>query len=81
MRAYISVSYEKSKALFDVLNAIETVLSENNIEPFVFIRQRQFKTGQENQMMKEALAEIDKSDILIAETSDPDSYRDHWGWH
>jgi|SRR6185369_14861293 len=70
MRAYISVSFAKSPDLSDILNAIEAILSENNIEPFVFVRQHQFTAGQEIQMMKQALEEIDKSEILIAESSD-----------
>lgn len=38
--------------------------------PFVFVDQYRFDPSQEREMMSQALADIDRSDLLIAETSD-----------
>jgi len=52
------------------LNAIMDVLNTFSITPFIFVDQYQFDPGQERQMMQQATADIDRCDILIAETSD-----------
>jgi nucleoside 2-deoxyribosyltransferase len=70
MRAYVSVSYEMYKNLQAELKVIEAVLSEFNMESFVFVNRYQFGVGEEIQMMAQAMRDIDQSSILIAETSD-----------
>ncbi len=70
MRAYISVSYQQRNALREELNAIKEALISLQIEPFLFVEQYQFDPSDESSMMKQALADIDSCDMLIAETSD-----------
>jgi nucleoside 2-deoxyribosyltransferase len=69
-QAYISVSYKRRKQLDKELQAIANVLHQFNISPFVFVDHYQFDQAQEQQMMQQAFADIDRSGILIAETSD-----------
>jgi nucleoside 2-deoxyribosyltransferase len=70
MKAYISISRSKRKALDKELSAIRTTLVKFNIDPFVFVDNYTFGVSQERKMMKQAAADIDRCDILIAETSD-----------
>ena len=70
MRAYVSVSYQMYKDLRAELKIIEAVLSEYNMESFVFVNRYQFGAGEEIQMMAQSMKDIDQSSILIAETSD-----------
>ena len=43
---------------------------QSNINPFVFVDRYVFSASQERQMMGQAFADIDKSDLLIAEVSE-----------
>ena len=70
MRAYISVSYSKIHSLRNILNCISATLNENNIEPFIFCDHYSFDIADEQAMMQQALADIDRCDLLIAEVSD-----------
>jgi len=70
MKAYISISHSKRKALDKELSAIKTALVKLNIDPFVFVDNYTFGASQERKMMEQAAADIDHCDILIAETSD-----------
>jgi 2'-deoxynucleoside 5'-phosphate N-hydrolase len=70
MKAYISVSYSKRKFLDKELKALKDVLHAFEIEPFIFVDQYQFGSNQEKEMMRQAFADIDSSEILIAEVSD-----------
>jgi 2'-deoxynucleoside 5'-phosphate N-hydrolase len=70
MTAYISISYSKRKFLQKELDAIADALKIFSITPFVFVDNFSFSPEQENEMMRQAFAEIDKCDLLIAETSD-----------
>ena len=70
MQAYIAISYNKRKELQPVLDAIKEALLANSFTPFVFVEQYNFSSTQEKEMMQAAFAEIDKSDLLIAEVSD-----------
>ena len=69
MKAYISVSYSRRKHLDKELNAIADVLNKLAIEPFVFIDNYNFDLTQEQQMMQQAMSDIENCDLLIAETS------------
>ena len=70
MTAYISISYSKRKSLQKELDAITDTLKKNSIKPFVFVDNFTFSPLQERGMMQQAFEEIDKCDLLIAETSD-----------
>lgn len=70
MQAYISISYSKRKFLQNELDAITDALKLFSITPFVFVDNHSFSPEQENEMMLQAFAEIDKCNLLIAETSD-----------
>jgi 2'-deoxynucleoside 5'-phosphate N-hydrolase len=70
MTAYISISYSKRKLMDEELNAIVDTLKSFSIVPFVFADQYQFNRSEEQQMMQQAMTDIDRCDILIAETSD-----------
>jgi len=70
MQAYIAVSYNKRKILQKELDALSQALNEFSITPFIFVDKYNFTSSQENEMMLQAFTEIDKSGLLIAETSD-----------
>lgn len=70
MTAYISISYSKRKSLQKKLDAIIDALKFFSIKPFVFVDNFTFSPLQEREMMQQAFEEIDKCDLLIAETSD-----------
>ncbi|HRI79657.1 MAG TPA: nucleoside 2-deoxyribosyltransferase [Cyclobacteriaceae bacterium] len=67
MRAYISVSYAKAKALVAELKSIESELTLAGIEPWIFVSKHKFSSAEEAKMMQQAFIDIDKSDFLIAE--------------
>lgn len=69
MKAYISVSHSKRQLLNKELDAIIETLAKFNIESLLFVDQYQFETTQEQQMMQQAMDDIDLCDFLIAETS------------
>jgi 2'-deoxynucleoside 5'-phosphate N-hydrolase len=70
MKAYISISFSKRKFLSKELNAINEILADFKTESFVFVDNYQFDATQERQMMIQAINDIEKCDILIAETSE-----------
>jgi len=70
MTAYISVSFNNRKSVQEELNAIADTLSKNGIVPFIFVDNYKFDLAQEKEMMQQAMDDIDRCDILIAETSD-----------
>ena len=70
MRAYISVSFSKRQAFNEAISVIVNELNRFNIEPFIFVDNYHFTPGQEKQMMQQATLDMDRSDLLIAETSD-----------
>ena len=69
MVAYISVSFGKRKLIDEEVSAISNVLTELNIIPFIFVDHYKFDPAREQQMMQQAMSDIDKCDLLIAETS------------
>jgi len=70
MTAYISVSFNNRKSLHEELTAIAVVLNENGIAPFIFVDNYKFDATQENEMMQQAMIDIDRCDLLIAETTE-----------
>jgi len=70
MKAYISISFNRRQAMDNELKTIKAALTKLRIDPFVFVDNYNFDITQEQKMMKQATADIDKCDILIAETSD-----------
>jgi 2'-deoxynucleoside 5'-phosphate N-hydrolase len=69
MKAYISISFGKRKLLDDEVETMQHVLNAYGIEAFVFVDRFQFDSSQEKEMMQQAFADIDSSDMLIAEVS------------
>lgn len=69
MKAYISVSFNKRKSLDAEITAIIRVLNESGISAFVFVDKYNFDPSQEREMMRQAITDIENSDLLIAETS------------
>lgn len=70
MKAYISVSFDKRKSLSKEITAIIETLNGFGILPFVFVDNYTFDPTQEQQMMRQAMTDIESCDIIIAETSD-----------
>jgi len=70
MTAYISVSFSKKKSAEEVLMAVSNALKDLNITAFIFVDKYRFAAGEEKEMMKQAMSDIDECDLLIAETSD-----------
>ena len=70
MQAYISISFSKRNLLSAELEAITGALSQLHIDSFIFVDNYTFAPTQEQEMMRQAFADIEKSDFLIAETSD-----------
>ena len=69
MQAYIAISFSQRPFLSEALQAITGALQHHNILPFVFVDQYRFSQHQEKEMMQQAFADINTSDI-IAETSE-----------
>jgi 2'-deoxynucleoside 5'-phosphate N-hydrolase len=70
MRAYIAISYAGRTRLQDELETICATLRKSGIDPFVFVDQYTFNAEDETAMMQKAMEEIDRSDLLIAATSE-----------
>jgi nucleoside 2-deoxyribosyltransferase len=70
MTAYISVSFSRRKLIAKEVAAITETLHEFKITSLVFVDSYNFDPSQERQMMKQAMADIDKCDLLIAEVSE-----------
>ena len=70
MTAYISISYSKRKFLQKELDVITDTLKKFSIKPFVYVDNFSYTREQENEMMQQAFAELDKCGLLIAEISD-----------
>jgi nucleoside 2-deoxyribosyltransferase len=70
MVAYISVSFSKRKLFDTEISTIINTLQEFKITPFLFVDVYKFGPNEERQMMQQAMTDIDKCDLLLAETSD-----------
>ena len=70
MQAYISISFSKRKELEKEVQAIKNALQKCGVSGFVFVDEYQFSAKQEKKMMQNAIEDIEKSAILIAETSE-----------
>ena len=70
MQAYISISFSKRKELEKEVQAIKNALQKCGISGFVSVNEYQFSAKQEKKMMQNAIEDIEKSAILIAETSE-----------
>ena len=68
--AYISLSIRKRKLLDPVVTVITTALTRFGITPLVFVDNHHFTAAQEQEMMQQAMKDIDGCSLLIAETSD-----------
>jgi 2'-deoxynucleoside 5'-phosphate N-hydrolase len=70
MTAYIAISFNKRQLLKKELRAIRDCLEINGITPFVFADNYKFNERQEKEMMQQAMDDIKRCDLLIAETSE-----------
>lgn len=70
MQAYISISFKQRLFLNEAVTAIKAALLYHNIVAFVFVDRYHFEKDEANAMMQQAFADIDRADLLIAETSD-----------
>jgi 2'-deoxynucleoside 5'-phosphate N-hydrolase len=70
MTAYIAVSFKKRKSVEREIAAIKIMLSNVSINAFVFVDHYQFDSFHEKEMMRQAMHDLDRCDLLIAETSD-----------
>jgi nucleoside 2-deoxyribosyltransferase len=70
MTAYIAVSFSKRKLVDKELLAITDCLKKNGITPFIFVDNYNFSNTQEKEMMQQAMNDIKRCDILLAETSE-----------
>lgn len=66
-KAYLAISYSNRKLFDTEINSLKQLFTDYNIELLVFVDKYHFKPNQELEMMQTAFAEIDSSDMLIAE--------------
>lgn len=69
MRAYISVDHSSRKKLSKEFIALGMALGGANVEQFIYVDKNQPEEGQEQDWIQNALAEIDQSNFVIAETT------------
>lgn len=69
-RVYISISYSKRSTLDTSVQAIVSAVNSCDMVPFVFVDQYRFDPSEEQAMMKQAMDDIVRCDLLIAETSE-----------
>lgn len=70
MTAYIAVSFRERKLVEREVAAIESTLKNVAIDPFVFVDRYHFDPAHEKAMMQQAMDDLDRCDLLIAEVSD-----------
>ncbi len=70
MTAYISIALSRVKASADEVNTIKSVLEFFGLNTMVFVEKYQFKANQENDMMRQAMADINACDLFVAEVSE-----------
>lgn len=68
--AYISLAYRQRAALAETIDAIGETLLAWSIDPFVFVDVYTFHPSEERCMMAQAMADIDRCNLLVAETSE-----------
>lgn len=69
-KCYISVNFSKRHILESEMQMIKQVLLKHNILPCIFVDEYNFNKDQEKEMMQLALEEINKCQLLIAETTE-----------
>lgn len=65
----MAVKFDKNQMHNPVIEMVKEVLLQRQIVPIVFIEQYHFSMSEEREMMNKAMEEIDRCDLLIAETS------------
>ena len=68
-KAYLAISYSKRRFFDKEVQDLMELCKANDIELLSFVDKYNFKENEEQEMMKTAFLEIDKSDFLIAELS------------
>jgi nucleoside 2-deoxyribosyltransferase len=66
-KAYLAISYANRKQFNKEIDNLKQLFVKKKIELLVFVDKYNFKNNQEKEMMKVAFAEIDSSNLLIAE--------------
>lgn len=69
-KAYLSIGFQNRQLMSEEIEAIKQVLSGFNISLFVFVDAYRFTPTQEKEMMRQAFADINSADLLIAEVSE-----------
>ena len=69
-KGYLSIGYANSLHLHAEIEAIRQILNGFQISLYVFVNKYQFPAHEEKQMMQQAFADIDASDLIIAEVSE-----------
>ena len=70
MKAYIAIPYQGRNEIREELDTITSILNQCGVSPFVFADQYSFKAEEEQQMMQQAMEDINESDWLIALASE-----------
>ena len=70
MKAYISIGLKSRKTLEGEVLAIKETLSNLSIQSFIFVDAHRFHPSQEKEMMQQAMTDIDRCDLFIAEVSE-----------
>lgn len=69
-QVYISCSFALREVLAQELQTIKAILLTHQYQPWVFVEQYAFTRQQEKEMMQQAFDDIEKSELLLAETTD-----------
>lgn len=66
MKAYIAIPYQGRNEIREELDTITSILNQCGVSPLIFADQNSFKAEEEQQMMQQAMEDINESDWLIA---------------
>ena len=70
MKAYIAIPYQGRNEIREELDTITSILNQCGVSPLIFADQNSFKAEEEQQMMQQAMEDINESDWLIALASE-----------
>ena len=70
MKAYIAIPYQRRNEIREELDTITSILNQCGVSPLIFADQNSFKAEEEQQMMQQAMEDINESDWLIALASE-----------
>ena len=70
MKAYIAIPYQGRNEIREELDTITSILNQCGVSPLIFADQNSFKAEEEQQMMQQAMEDINESDWLITLASE-----------